>query len=373
MKPFNYINIFIFLIFCCDVVVVKANRKLAENYITYYSNIAVSEMRRTGIPASIKLAQGILESDLGRSPLAFQANNHFGIKCGKDWTGEIYYKYDDDLDSIGTLVESCFRVYKNPKESYVDHSEFLKNPAKQARYGFLFDLSSTDYTGWANGLKFSGYASDPTYASKLIRIIDTYRLYKYDEPVLIVKTSLYKANEANTVVPAPKDEAVTAESSDMGKTVVTKEIVVKPSISTFKLSKINGLKMLVASGKESVKEISSKTGINVFELMEYNEGIRSPESYPAANDIIFLERKLKAAYGDLPQYHVVSTDESMYQISQKYGIRLESLLAKNNLRSDAIPLAGERISLCKNLAKKETPKHKYIEKFDAFVDLGGKK
>ncbi|MEM9261275.1 MAG: glucosaminidase domain-containing protein, partial [Bacteroidota bacterium] len=153
-----------------------------ERYIKRYKDIAIREMERSGVPASIKLAQGILESDSGKSRLASAANNHFGIKCGSQWKGEEYYKRDDDYDDNGQLIKSCFRKYRNPDASYVAHSEFLRDPAKSFRYGFLFRLDPTDYRGWAEGLRRAGYATNPRYPQLLISIIERYNLQQYDAP-----------------------------------------------------------------------------------------------------------------------------------------------------------------------------------------------
>ena len=148
-------------------------------YIGKYKEIAQSEMERVGIPASIKLAQGILESNSGRSTLAIKANNHFGIKCGNYWEGGTFYREDDDYHN-GKLIKSCFRKFKSSHHSYMAHSDFLTNPGSQYRYGFLFDLDPLDYISWAEGLKSSGYATDPQYADKLISVIEEYQLYQYD-------------------------------------------------------------------------------------------------------------------------------------------------------------------------------------------------
>ena len=147
------------------------------NYIDTYKDLAVVEMHRSGIPASIKLAQGLLESNSGKSALAVRANNHFGIKCKRYWTGQTYYHKDDDFDKAGRLVESCFRAYNDPIDSFVDHSNFLTNTK---HYGELFNYDRTDYRSWAIGLKKCGYATDPSYANKLIRKIEQYKLYRYD-------------------------------------------------------------------------------------------------------------------------------------------------------------------------------------------------
>ena len=165
------------LILTCDLVGQDQTRL---DYVDNYKEIAIREMERAGIPASIKLAQGILESNAGKSYLARKANNHFGMKCGTSWKGRKVYRKDDEFNSNGRLVESCFRGYKTVEASFIAHSEFLRDPRKFERYGHLFELDITDYKGWAKGLKKSGYATSASYHNKLINIIETYRLYQYD-------------------------------------------------------------------------------------------------------------------------------------------------------------------------------------------------
>lgn len=167
----------------CDKIDAKA-----LDYIEQYKEIAVIEMYRTGVPASITIAQALHESNYGNSPLAVKANNHFGIKCKSYWSGETYYHKDDDKDDKGKLINSCFRAYNSSLDSYVDHSNFLKYGEN---YVHLFDLSLTDYVGWAYGLKAGGYATDPHYAEKLIRNIEKYKLFELDSrpnPYKKVKT-----------------------------------------------------------------------------------------------------------------------------------------------------------------------------------------
>ena len=159
-----------------------------EDYVNYYSSIAMDEMIQFGIPASITLAQGILESGAGKGRLAVQANNHFGIKC-HDWNGKKIY-HDDDEE------QECFRKYDNPEYSYRDHSLFLTN---RGRYSFLFDLKKDDYKQWAKGLKKAGYATDPKYPQKLIDLIQRYQLYKYDNIVLKKKNKPYKVKKSDTL------------------------------------------------------------------------------------------------------------------------------------------------------------------------------
>ena len=169
------------LFFCiCMVTCLSLNGQssASNEYINHYKEIAISEMHRTGVPASIKLAQALLESSWGQSDLAVYANNHFGIKCGGKWTGEEFYRFDDDVNKQGQPIESCFRKYDSAAESFIAHSDFL---SKQKRYQFLFSYPISDYKSWARGLKKAGYATDKHYPVKLIEIIERYELYYYDQ------------------------------------------------------------------------------------------------------------------------------------------------------------------------------------------------
>ena len=174
-----------------------ARSSATMRYIDAFAGLAVQEMHKTGIPASITLAQGIHESQSGQSPLARLANNHFGIKCKAYWPGPVYLHKDDDHDAKGNLVESCFRSYESAVESYLDHSEFLQH---RKYYRDLFSLSPTDYESWARGLQSSGYATDPRYAEILIRIVRTYDLDQYDhlEPGVEIKTGTVLATLPTT-------------------------------------------------------------------------------------------------------------------------------------------------------------------------------
>jgi flagellum-specific peptidoglycan hydrolase FlgJ len=153
------------------------NHQQALSYIERHKALAIKEMERTGIPASIKLAQALVESQAGTSDLALRSNNHFGIKCGAGWRGGTYYSWDDDPQM------SCFRVYSSIRESYIAHSNFLSNPDKNSRYGFLFRLNKKDYRAWAHGLQTAGYATDPSYAQRLIQTIERYELYRFDRVI----------------------------------------------------------------------------------------------------------------------------------------------------------------------------------------------
>lgn len=331
------------------------NKKTAESYISQYSPIAVSEMKRIGIPASIKLAQGLLESDMGRSEMATQANNHFGIKCGPSWTGGTFYKLDDDLDTLGNIIQSCFRAYSRPEESFIAHSDFLTDPAKSSRYGFLFNLPTTDYVGWANGLKFAGYATDPAYPSKLIKIIENYKLYEYDYNVKIDKPNTEEVLMTNT---HPKTQYIpTRNVYDVGD-------------QKHQSQTLNGLRMVYAKGGETVNELARAMAVSIHDIMEFNEGLIFPDMTLEAKEIVYLEKKHKLYPDKNTVTHTVKSGETLYFISQFYGIRLETLRARNFIPFGAEPIVGAEISLSKTIAKADAPKYNYVEKFDQFVDLG---
>lgn len=334
----------------------QASRKQAEVYIQTYRSIAVAEMHRTGIPASIKLAQAILESDLGRSDLASLANNHFGIKCGRDWQGEVYYKPDDEKDTSGVIVNSCFRSFADASSSFIAHSDFLTNPAKKARYGPLFELEVTDYRSWAHGLRKAGYATDPAYPEKLIRIIEEYRLYQYDAPLNKATVS-----EAQIVTSTKEGKGDVPEKQSPEKNTVKRTL-------KYKRSYINDVPMVYAFGGETLRELSQKLGYDVFVILEYNEEARGVDSDLNAGEIIFLARKKKSYDAEGPVYHTVVDGESTYNISQKYGIRHESLLAKNHLPEHARVHAGERLSLTHIIARKDIPEHTLTERFEKFLE-----
>ncbi len=263
-----------------------------QTYINQYKDLAIEQMLRYRIPASITLAQGLFESAAGRSDLVRQGNNHFGIKC-HNWTGPTQY-HDDDARG------ECFRVYQDARESYEDHSKFL---ARQPRYASLFSLGSTDYQGWARGLKQCGYATNPQYANKLIQIIELYKLNEYDRAK---RYDRFMAEHSGT------DQPVNAEG------------LLHP-IHIF-----NKNYYLYAREGDTFKGIAKEVGISWRKLARYNE--RDKHDQLKKGDIIYLKKKRKKApkqYKKRP--HVVQAGESMYSIAQKYGIRIESLYKMNHL------------------------------------------
>lgn len=285
-------------------------------YVERYKEIAIREMERAGIPASIKLAQGILESNAGQSWLARQANNHFGIKCGNDWDGKKVYKKDDDYNEEGKLVESCFRSYKNPEASFIAHSEFLRDPKKQYRYGFLFRLEPADYKGWAEGLRRAGYATSANYHHKLIDIIERYSLHRFDEM---------------SSVEIIADSGVDNEGEDA---------VVRPGLEF----QNNDVRYVLAKADESPEEISTRAGVRLSDLLRYNEGLKNRNEKLAEGTVVYLQPKRKSFRGKRT-WHYVKEGEGMYGISQIYGIQLAALYKRNRLEEGSQPAVGERIKI----------------------------
>ncbi|MEM9916650.1 MAG: glucosaminidase domain-containing protein [Bacteroidota bacterium] len=308
-------QLWLILTFLLCTFIVYGQASYQQRYIKRYKKIAIKEMERTGVPASIKLGQGILESNAGRSTLAKKANNHFGIKCHRNWTGGTYYKEDDDYDANGQLIKSCFRAYKNAEASYVAHSEFLRDPKKRFRYGFLFNLDPTDYKAWARGLKKAGYATSPTYAEKLIRVIESYELYQFDQVA---------------------GDTPTADQPDRPKRSIRDQMA--------GIIKNNSVKCVKASGSESAADIATKTGVKLKNIRKYNERMGDTNKPLPENDFVYLQRK-RSNYRGKKKFHVVGKDESIYDISQRYGVRLDKLQKKNRLKKGEEPAVGEPIKI----------------------------
>ena len=281
-----------------------------EAYIERFKRIAMEEMERTGVPASIKLAQGILESNSGKSYLARTAKNHFGIKCGSNWKGDAVYREDDDYDDRGNLTKSCFRRYHNADASYVAHSEFLRDPNKSFRYGFLFRLEPTDYKAWAKGLRKAGYATNPRYPELLITLIERHELDQYDRPGEI--------DPVDIVVPV--EEAITG------------------------ILNTNDVNYYVNEAPVSLQQVAQQVDVSVRRLLDYNEKLVSESQTIPANERIFLQKK-RRSYRGSETYHTVVAGQDLYDIAQQYGIRVKNLAQRNRLGEQARPAAGERIKL----------------------------
>lgn len=336
-----------------------ASGPLIDSYVEQYKFIAISEMHRTGIPASIKLAQGLLESDFGRSPLANQGNNHFGIKCGSQWTGPEFFKKDDDKDKDGNIIPSCFRAYANAEESYIAHSDFLKDPRKNYRYGFLFDYSSSDYSSWANGLKSAGYATDPKYPHKLIQIIEDNQLYLFDENIYAEPVASTESVETAAHTKSKRSKKLEDLSSNEGVVFLKKVIKEEVSLAKAKheLTKINGSKALILAYKETPMDLAKSRNINLRKFMAFNEFISYPEDSIDVGDIVFLDAKQRDFDGGKSR-HVVRQGERMETICQKYGIWLHDLYRKNRLPKGTQPLVGETLVLNGLVKIRKRPKFK---------------
>jgi flagellum-specific peptidoglycan hydrolase FlgJ len=326
-------------------------------YIDAYVDIAISEMERTGIPASIKLAQAILESNAGKSEMAMMANNHFGIKCGNEWRGASYYKIDDDTDHRGRLIESCFRVYKDADESFIAHSNFLQNKGKPSRYSFLFEYEKTDYKKWAKGLKKAGYATDPHYPQKLINLIEKYELHRYDRLGSSNNNDI-AAQSTDKKEPTTQHESVVIENEtrvSREDRLASKEPVGK--MPRFKY--VNESKMTVAEGGETLNDLSNRTGIPLISLVEFNENLLEPYEKISPGTPIYLESKRLSLKGK-QKFHTVKQGESMAEISQKYGIELEALYIRNRIPFGSEVRPGEEVQLKGML--RTGPKPKLINK-----------
>ena len=269
--------------------------KAYTDYFNQWAEVAMQQMIQYRIPASITLAQGVLESGAGKSELALRANNHFGIKCN-GWTGRRSYHDDDERGE-------CFRAYDNAYQSYVDHSVFLST---SQRYRRLFDLKRTDYKGWAKGLKACGYATSPTYATKLIEIIETYQLHQYD----------------------------------IGKEFTKREDVLMQQGDVRHIYTFNKNYYIRARRGDTFRRIADDMDISYRKLARYNE--RNKNDVLAEGEIIWLQKKAKKApkaFKNKP--HRVEPGESMYTISQRYGIRVKYLYKMNDLGPDYVIRPGD--------------------------------
>ncbi|MDO5035524.1 MAG: glucosaminidase domain-containing protein [Porphyromonas sp.] len=293
-----------------------------NQYIERYAQIALYNQNKYGIPASITLAQGLLESNAGNSRLATQANNHFGIKCHSSWRGGKIYHSDDQPNE-------CFRVYSDPASSYEDHAQFLQ----QARYRDLFKLAPTDYKGWARGLQRAGYATDKGYANKLIKIIEDYRLYLIDDNN---PGRLYAYDQ-----PKQPKRGVATTNTPKERKVPPQSQVAQPT-GEREIFKSYGLLYIIALQGDDLASISRDVGISEKKLLRYND---FPEGYPlSAGDIVYLQKKLKRAQP--PHYqHTVQIGESIHEIAQKYGIQLQNLYKINHLSPDYNIEEGEVLLL----------------------------
>lgn len=295
----------------------SGSRITIQEYIDTYRGIAMQEMRRHGIPASIKLAQGILESGFGNSELARNANNHFGIKC-HGWPGR-GYTYDDDAPG------ECFRLYESPLQSFLDHSQFLLT---RARYAFLFDLDPMDYRGWAYGLRAAGYATNPNYPAKLIRIIEEHGLARYDSWAMDLTAELPPLpllSAADTAL-----AWTTVPSADFG--------VVDMGPREERVN--NRIRFVVARRGDTPESLAKELGVRPWQIRRYNE-LEEGQRILAGQFVYLQPKRRQGNVG----YHIVRERETMYIISQQYGIKLNHLYRRNAMEPGEEPVPGQRLLL----------------------------
>ncbi len=321
--------------------------KTEDQYIQRFATYAVEEMEKYKIPASITLAQGLLETGGGQSRLAQQGNNHFGIKCKEEWTGKTMTHTDD-------APNECFRVYDDPRESYEDHSKFL---AYRKYYQNLFKLDMMDYRAWAHGLKKAGYATNPKYAHILIAKIEKFKLYEFDKTnsneVLYTVLKLYPSlNEdsgfmarlnpkKNTTEPVTVEVPYHQTSFAQQQKTVNKIVNAAESLNSIliKSHPNGGKKFVVIPDDLALNQISKKFGIPESKLMKWND---MEQTAVKKNEILFLEAK--SSDGNVATYKA-QTGESMHDIAQKFGIKLKKLYSKNRMNTGQQPIAGQLLYL----------------------------
>lgn len=271
-----------------------------EDYILKFKEEAISQMQLHNIPASITLAQGMLESGNGNSALAVYANNHFGIKCHNDWRGETYHADDDEKDE-------CFRKYSSALESYNDHSYFLK---KNTRYSNLFTLKRDDYRGWASGLKQAGYATHKSYAELLVGLIEKYKLYEFD-----------KLTDIPVIVNKPNNTNI-------------------PNMEIRTVVRFNRSKFIIVKKGDSFMKIANEFGLEVDDILRFND-LDSKSKLSVGEKIYIVKKRRKA----MEPIHIVQRGETMHSISQLHGIRLYWLYKRNKIKAGTEPTPGEILIL----------------------------
>lgn len=295
---------------------VWAQKKMSTpDYVAKYKDIAIKKQKKYGIPASITLAQGILESGNGNSKLARKANNHFGIKCHKGWSGKTYHMDDD-------AKNECFRKYKKAEDSYRDHSEFL---TQRGRYSFLFDYETTDYKKWAHGLKKAGYATNPKYPQLLIKIIEKYHLNKYDKKYK-KKQGKKKDIEKVTFAAVSTADFKQIDSWSSGR----------------KIYMNNGVKLIIIEKGDTFNGLADEFEIYRWQFKKYNE--LDKKHVLKIGEVIYLEKKKRKADKKY-KIHVVNAGETMHFISQLYGITLKRLYKLNNLPQGVQLEVGTKLKL----------------------------
>jgi hypothetical protein len=323
MRNFAVCFLCFFTILTTSFAQTKMTRK---EYIQNYKELAIREMHRSGIPASIKLAQGCFESDNGNSVLAQKSNNHFGIKCKRDWMGERVFHNDDEENE-------CFRKYKTVYDSYIDHTNFL---TQNTRYAYLFKISHTDYNAWAHGLKAAGYATDPNYAQKIIKVIEDEKLNEFDN----IKPDELPSDNA-LVREGKRFDAETRKHQGIGS---FENISINP-FEKREVKERNGLDVIYVKEGDTYESIAHELELKPWEIRVYND-LKKDAKQPEAGIFLYIQRKrCRAIKGN--EVHTVQARETMYAISQKYGVSLRSLYCKNRMKVGSEPNAGTIVYLRK--------------------------
>jgi hypothetical protein len=328
-RQFIYILLIPLVITSCrsskQAIRTSAGEANAEAYVARYKDLAVSERKRTGVPASITLAQGMIESDFGRSTLAREGNNHFGIKCHDDWTGPTIRHHDDRRNE-------CFRKYPRPEDSFYDHSDFLRSTS---RYSFLFDYDVTDYRNWAKGLKKAGYATNPDYANMLIRKIEEYQLYYYDQD----QPKQTKTSGKPVISQDIAEEPAVADQVDKHVMKDNEQVVVQPPQ---RIMENNRIQYIIVKDGETRDGIEKEFKLLRWELPRYNE--LSQDFIPVEGQLLYLQPKRdKAEPGK--EVHTVNEGDTMHSISQQYGIKKSRLYEMNRMTEGEEPVPGTKIWL----------------------------
>ena len=325
MKLLSRIAICVVALVVCGAVS-GAERQTREEYVEKYKTIAIAHMERYGIPASITMAQGILESDSGNSRLSLSSNNHFGIKCKKHWTGDRVY-HDDDAKG------ECFRAYPTVEASYQDHADFLD---QSPRYDSLFAYKSDDYRSWARGLKAAGYATAPDYAERLVNIIESMKLYLLDK------------ENGNKIYSAAVNATANTEAWFENNTATSDEHInpnaFRVTVNSHKgygVYRTNHTFYVVAKEGDTFESVGEAFDISPKMLRKFNDMATGALK---KGDVVYIERKQTQWHGNTMQHKVVR-DENLYSLSQSYGIRLKSLMKLNRLRKGEEVKKGDIIRL----------------------------
>ncbi len=366
---------------------ISVNGRYIE-YVDTYAPMAVAEMQNTRIPASITLAQGLLESGGGGSALARESNNHFGIKCGSSWTGRTHHQEDDDYDR-GRLTQSCFRAYTDAAESYSDHSTFLMG---SQRYAGLFQLDPADYRSWAHGLREAGYATSPTYAKQLIEIIELYELQRYDQGIaglpladrtltegakkrssgsfgrpVLSGAKLPKSRRNSDVAASGSSSSGTARREEtasngrapgrrVGAGADSRSTVTAPAEpKALGIQSINDVEFLLARAGESVNDVAKRGQVGAKDLLRYNEGLKEISDRLEAGQRVYLQPK-RLNYRGHEKSHRVGASESIQTIADTYGLTTEGLKRRNRIAEDQEPVKGETLVIRGNRTRGDEPK-----------------